>query len=216
MGKYLLAHDIGTSGNKATLFAVEGKLIKSTHAAYEVNYGEGGIAEQNPEDWWDAVCSCTKEIMEGVAPEDILAVSFSAQMQCCLVVDKEGKVLRPAMIWADTRAKKQAKELEEKLAGLNAYELLGHPISPSYSIEKLMWIRDNEPAVYEQTYQMLQVKDYIIYRMTGEFVTDHSDASGTNAYDLTNQCWSKEVLEAAVMVPVLHWGQDASNPEKCS
>lgn len=145
MGKYLLAHDIGTSGNKATLFAVEGKLIKSAHAAYEVYYGEGGKAEQNPEDWWNAVCICTREIMEGIAPEDILAVSFSAQMQCCLVVDNEGKVLRPAMIWADTRAKCQAKELEEKLAGLNSYDLLGHPISPSYSIEKFMWIRDNEP-----------------------------------------------------------------------
>lgn len=197
MGKYLLAHDIGTSGNKATLFAVEGKLIKSTHAGYDVSYGEGGIAEQNPQDWWDAVCTCTKEIMEGIAPEDILAVSFSAQMQCCLVVDREGQVLRPAMIWADTRAKKQAKELTEKLAEIDSYELLGHPISPSYSIEKLMWIRDNEPEVYEKTHQMLQVKDYIIYRMTGQFVTDHSDASGTNAYDLTNQCWAKEILKAA-------------------
>lgn len=212
MGKYLLAHDIGTSGNKATLFAVEGKLIKSTHAAYEVDYGEGGKAEQNPEDWWKAVCACTREIMEGIAPEDILAVSFSAQMQCCLVVDKDGKVLRPAMIWADTRAKKQAQELEEKLNGINSYELLGHPISPSYSIEKLMWIRDNEPSVYEQTHQMLQVKDYIIYRMTGEFVTDHSDASGTNVYDLTNQCWAKDILEAADILeeklPKIHASTD--------
>ena len=212
MGKYLLAHDIGTSGNKATLFAVEGKLIKSAHAAYEVYYGEGGKAEQNPEDWWNAVCICTREIMEGIAPEDILAVSFSAQMQCCLVVDNEGKVLRPAMIWADTRAKCQAKELEEKLAGLNYYDLLGHPLSPSYSIEKFMWIRDNEPEVYEKTYQMLQVKDYIIYRMTGKFVTDHSDASGTNAYDLTKQCWAKEVLDAAGIseekLPKIHASSD--------
>ncbi len=212
MGKYLLAHDIGTSGNKATLFAVGGKLIKSTHAGYEVNYGEGGIAEQNPEDWWEAVCTCTKEIMEGIAPEDILAVSFSAQMQCCLVVDKEGQVLRPAMIWADTRAKKQAKELEEKLSGIDFYQLLGHPISPSYSIEKLMWIRDNEPEVYGKTHQMLQVKDYIIYRMTGKFVTDHSDASGTNAYDLTNQCWSEQIIKAADILaeklPKIHASTD--------
>mgnify|MGYP003292244204 FL=1 len=212
MGKYLLAHDIGTSGNKATLFAVEGKLIKSTHAAYDVSYGEGGIAEQNPEDWWKAVCACTKEIMEGIEAEDILAVSFSAQMQCCLVVDKEGVPLRPAMIWADTRAKKQAEELAEKLSAMNFYELLGHPISPSYSIEKLMWIRDHEPEVYEKTHKMLQVKDYIICRMTGAFVTDHSDASGTNAYDLTNQCWSKEVLEAANIsedkLPVIHASTD--------
>ena len=212
MGKYLLAHDIGTSGNKATLFAVEGKLIKSTTAGYDVHYKEGGVAEQNPEDWWNAVCTCTKEIMEGIAPEDILAISFSAQMQCCLVVDKEGKPLYPAMIWADTRAKEQAKVLEKRLSGIDTYELLGHPISPAYSIEKLMWLKEQKPEVYERTHQMLQVKDYIIYRMTGEFVTVHSDASGTNAYDLTNQCWSSKILEAAGIaeekLPKIHASSD--------
>lgn len=78
-----------------------------------------------------------------------------------------------------------------------AYQLLGHRLSPAYSIEKLMWIRENEPDIFEKTYKMLQVKDYIIYRMTGEFVTDYSDASGTNALDLENLKWSEEILAAA-------------------
>lgn len=212
MGKYLLAHDIGTSGNKASLFTAEGELVKSTVASYQVNYQEGGRAEQDPEDWWKAVCASTRKVTEGILAEEILAVSFSAQMQCCLVVDREGRVLRPAIIWADQRAQEQTEQLREKLGEAEAYELLGHRLSPTYSIEKLMWIRDNEPEIYEKTYKMLQVKDYIIYRMTGEFVTDYSDASGTNALDLEGLCWSREVLKAAGIseekLPRLHASTD--------
>lgn len=197
MGRFLLAHDIGTSGNKASLFSENGELIASTVVGYDVEYKAGNIAQQNPEDWWNAVCVSTKEITKDIDIKQIAAVSFSAQMQCCLVVDKEGNPLYPAMIWADQRAEKQAQILRDKIDETYAYKLLGHRISPAYSLEKLMWLRDNEPEIYEKTYKMLQVKDYIIYRMTGEFVTDYSDASGTNALDLENLCWSKEMLAAA-------------------
>ncbi len=212
MGKYLLAHDIGTSGNKASLFSIDGKLIKSTVAGYPVNYGYGGCAEQNPLDWWAAVCRSTQEIINDIDPKDVAAVSFSAQMQCCLVVDKKGTILRPAIIWADHRAEAQAKRLQESVDDTYSYQLLGHRISPSYSIEKLMWIKDNEPDIYKHTYKMLQVKDYIIYRMTGKFVTDYSDASGTNALDLENLKWSEEILSLAGIdpdkLPELHFSTD--------
>lgn len=212
MGKYLLAHDIGTSGDKASLFTVDGELVKSTVASYDADYQAGGVAEQNPADWWQAVCDATRKVVEGISSEDVLAVSFSGQMQCCLVVDKNGEVLRPAMIWADNRAQKQADELKKNLGDIDAYSLLGHRLSPSYSIEKLMWVRDNEPEIYDKTYKMLQVKDYIIYRMTGKFVTDYSDASGTNALDLDNFCWSEEILKAAGIgkekLPELHSSTD--------
>lgn len=212
MAKYLLAHDIGTSGDKASLFTIDGELVRSTVASYQVTYSDGGRAEQDPQTWWEAVCQSTREIAAGIPGEAILAVSFSAQMQCCLVVDKEGQPLRPAMIWADMRAQKQANQLIDALGDDYAYQLLGHRLSPSYSIEKLMWIRDNEPEIYEKTYKMLQVKDYIIYRMTGKFVTEYSDASGTNALDLENMCWSGEVLKAAGIrqdkLPELHNSTD--------
>lgn len=210
--KYLLAHDIGTSGNKATLFTVEGEMVRSTVASYQVDYQSGGRAEQNPLDWWNAVCLSTKIITEGIDPDDILGLSFSAQMQCCLIVDEQGNVLRPAIIWADNRAKEQTEALLQKIDGTEAYNLLGHRLSPSYSLEKLMWIRDNEPENYKKTYKMLQVKDYIIYRMTGKFVTDYSDASGTNAFDLDKLAWSKEIIDAAGvsfdLFPELHGSTD--------
>lgn len=210
--KYLLAHDIGTSGNKASLFTIEGELVESTVVSYEVDYGEGGKAEQNPEDWWEAVCESTRIVTKNIDVNDVLALSFSAQMQCCLVVDECGKVLRPAMIWADQRAQEQADKLKAALDEHEMYKHLGHRISPAYSIEKLMWIKDNEPEIYDKTYKMLQVKDYIIYRMTGAFVTDYSDASGTNAFDLENLCWSEKVLQAAEIekdkLPELHASTD--------
>ncbi|MGL6199549.1 MAG: xylulokinase [Lachnospiraceae bacterium] len=212
MGKYLIAHDLGTSSNKASLFSTEGELIKSCTVPYEVNYFQKNYAEQNPEEWWDAVCLATQKIIAGVNKDDILGLSFSSQMQACVVVDREGNALRPAMIWADMRSEKQMEQLRDKVGFEQMYRLNGHRPSPSYSIEKLMWIRDHEPETYRNTYKMLLAKDYIICRLTGEFVTDYSEASGTDAFDLEGLKWSETVLAAAKIdadkMPALHASTD--------
>ena len=212
MGKYLIAHDLGTSSNKASLFSTKGELIKSCTVPYEVNYFQKNYAEQNPGDWWDAVCLATQKIITGVNKDDILGLSFSSQMQACVVVDREGNELRPAMIWADMRSEKQMEQLKDKVGFEQMYRLNGHRPSPSYSIEKLMWIRDYEPEIYRSTYKMLLAKDYIICRLTGEFVTDYSEASGTDAFDLEGLKWSETVLAAAKIdadkMPALHASTD--------
>ena len=212
MLKYLIAHDLGTSGNKASLFSSEGDLITSYTASYNVNFFGQNCAEQNPEDWWEAICLSTRQITAGINPSDILAISFSGQMSSCIIVDKNGNALRPALIWADQRAVKQAKQLENKIGFDHMYELTGHRVSSSYSLEKLMWIKENEPDLYNRTHCMLMAKDYIIHHLTGKFVTDYSDASGTNALDLQNLCWSDEILNAAgipvTLLPELHESTD--------
>lgn len=197
MEQFLIAHDLGTSGNKATLFTTEGKLIRSYTASYDVQFFNGNYAEQDPENWWDAVCEATKAILEGEDASRVAAMSFSAQMQGCLVVDKNGVPLRNSMIWADQRAVKEAKQLEKELGADKIYRITGHRVSASYSIEKLMWLKKHEPEIYKKTYKMLQAKDYIIARATGNFVTDYSDASGTQALNLRKLKWSEEILEAA-------------------
>ena len=106
MGKYLLAHDLGTSGNKATLFSTEGQLIASCTYNYDVYYSNNNWAEQNPNDWWQAVIATTKTLIKNINPKDILAVSFSGQMMGCVCVDKKQEPLRNAIIWADMRATK--------------------------------------------------------------------------------------------------------------
>ncbi|MDF2614398.1 MAG: xylB [Clostridia bacterium] len=194
MIQYLLAHDLGTSGNKATLFDTEGKLIKSIVRAYDVHYFNNNWAEQDPDDWWRAVCETTQEIVKGMDKSKIAAVSFSGQMMGCLCVDREGKPLRKSIIWADQRAVKEAAFLEQEIGNKKYYRITGHRISPSYGLQKLMWIKNNEPEIYRETYKVLNSKDYIIFKLTGKFVTDYSDATGTCMLDLNTYRWSDELI----------------------
>jgi len=197
MEQLIIAHDLGTSGNKATLFTTTGRLLRSFTVPYDVRFFNGNYAEQDPENWWDAVCDATKAVLEGEDAGRVAAISFSAQMQGCLVVDKNGIPLRNAIIWADQRATEEAEHLKKEIGADRIYRLTGHRVSASYSIEKLMWLKKHEPEIYKKTYKMLQAKDYIIQRATGNFVTDYSDASGTQALDLRKLRWSEEILKAA-------------------
>lgn len=197
MEKYLIAHDLGTSGNKATLFSTSGKLIKSITYSYNTRFFNGNWAEQNPEDWWKAVCVTNKQLLEGIDKKQVEGLAFSGQMMGCVCVDKNGQLLRDAIIWADQRSVKEENILRSKIDEKEFYEIVGHKISASYSIEKLMWIRNNEPDIFKDIYKMLNPKDYIIYRLTGSFLTDYSDASGTNAFDIVNLKWSERILESA-------------------
>lgn len=195
---YLLAHDLGTSGDKAVLYSSEGQQVGAHEYSYTTTYPQPGFAEQNPEDWWHAVCESTKALLEraGVSAADVAAVSFSAQMMGCLPVDAKGAALRPSIIWADLRSGKQAALLEDELGMERVYRITGHRISSSYSATKLRWIRDNEPDVYNRTFKMLQTKDFIVQRLTGKFVTDYSDACGTNLFDIEHKSWSTEIANA--------------------
>lgn len=197
MSRYILAHDLGTSGNKATLYNLDGQLCSSTIYEYPTYYPDDGWVEQDPEDWWKAVCESTRELLEqaGVKNSDIACITFSAQMMGCLPVDKEGHHLRKSIIWADLRAVKQA-EYMERVLGLEAvYRITGHRISASYSAAKILWVRENEPEIFEKTYKILHAKDYIIQKLTGAFITDYSDAAGMNLFDLVNRTWSDHILK---------------------
>jgi len=214
MAKYIIAHDLGTTGNKATLFSADGELGASVLYEYPVLYPHNGWVEQEPEDFWKAVCLSTRELLEKarVLPADVEAVSFSGQMMGCLLVDKDGKPLRPIIIWADTRAAKQAAEMEKKLGMEYVYRTTGHRIGASYSAAKLLWVRDNEADLYKRANKMLHAKDYIVYKLTGNYVTDYSDASGTNLFDLNRKKWDGSIIEEvgikASLLPEAHPSSD--------
>lgn len=205
MENLILAHDLGTTGNKASLFDEDGRLVASAFSAYSTDYPRPGWAEQDAHDWWQAVASSTRELIEraDVRPEDVAVISFSGQMMGCLPVDGDGEPLRPAIIWADQRAEAQAKMLIERVGWDRVYRLTGHRASSSYSGAKLAWIRDEQPEIFGQTAKMLQSKDYVAYRLTGVYATDYSDASGTNLFDLAERCWSGEICEALGFGPNL-------------
>jgi xylulokinase len=199
MPKFLLAHDLGTSGNKAVLYTLEGQLVASRTCPYETRFFNGNWAEQEPLDWWAAVCGSTRELLAAAkaSASDVAVVALSGQMMGCTPVDREGNALRPSILYCDQRATKECGDLLAKIDLKSFYAIAGHRASASYAIEKLMWIRDHEPAIYARTYKTLCAKDYINCRLTGRMATDYSDASGTNAFDLNTFRWSEKILDLA-------------------
>lgn len=197
MKQYILAHDLGTSGNKATLYGLDGTLVKSAVYSYPLFVSEANTAEQEADDWWHAVAESTKALLTDISPASVAAVSFSGQMMGCLCVDKEGTPLRRSLIWADMRSTREAEAIAKNLSPEEFYRIIGHRLSPSYSATKLMWVRDNEPEVFRKTYRMLHAKDYVIFRLTGEMVTEPSDASSTCLMDISTRTWSDTVIKAA-------------------
>lgn len=214
MAEYLLAHDLGTSGNKAVLYREDGALAASSLYEYETYYPFSGAVEQDPERWWEAVCRSTKKLLDeaGVAGSEIAAVSFSGQMMGCLLLDRSGKPLRNMLIWADTRAGSEEAFMKSRMDEGRAYRITGHRISASYSAAKALWVKEHEPALYGKCWKMIHAKDYIIYKLTGNLVSDYSDASGTNLFDLEKKVWSKELLEAyeipEALLPEVHPSTD--------
>ena len=197
MKHLLLAHDLGTSGNKATLFTVDGRLVASQTCSYDTHYFHGNWAEQNPDDWWRAVCESSQRLLQGVDAGDIACVALSGQMMGCTPVDRQGRALRPSILYCDQRADVQTARLLDRISAADFYGIVGHRASPSYSLEKLMWIKDQEPEVFARTHKTLCAKDYINLQLTGQWATDFSDASGTNAFDLNTFRWSETILELA-------------------
>jgi xylulokinase len=192
MGGMILAHDLGTSGNKATLFTTEGRLVGSVTVAYGTHYFNTNWAEQDPEDWWRAVCESTTALVKD--PAAVKAICFSGQMMGCLCVDREGRPLRPAILYCDQRAVRECDAILAKIAPEDFYRITGHRASASYSVEKLMWVKAHESDIYARTAKMLHAKDWLNFRLTGVMATEYSDASGTNVLDLAARRWSEPLV----------------------
>jgi len=196
---YLLAHDLGTTGNKATLFdAEEGLALASTFEAYPTFYPQPAWAEQDPADWERAIWLATRALLSktGIEPAGIAAVSFSGTMQGALLVDRQGAPLGRAIIWADQRSTAQAEWIGSVCDPQALYYLTGQRLSPAYTAPKLLWIKEHEPQNYEKAYKCLQAKDYAAFLLTGVFATDPSDASGTLLYDLLGGHWATDLIRA--------------------
>jgi len=195
---HIIAHDLGTTGNKATLYDREGRLVGASFYAYNTEYAHTGWAEQDPRDWWQAVCQSTRRLLEEtrVSKNDIACITFSGQMMGAVPLDKEARPLRNAIIWADQRALEQELWIAERLSFAEVYQITGHRLSCPYSLAKILWIRDHQPEIYEATHKFVHAKDSIVARLTGNFVTDPSDASSMNLYDLEKGAWSDKILDA--------------------
>ena len=195
----IIAHDLGTTGNKASLHTDDGRLVSAVTVGYPAHFADGGLAEQDPEDWWNAVVQATRDLIarSDVDPGQVTGLAISGQMMGAVLLDADYRPVRPAIIWADTRSTAQTAALESVIGQGRAYSLLGHRLNPTYSLEKIMWVRDNEPDVFARVRHFCVAKDFVIHRLTGRLATDRSDASATNAYDQGRGQWSPDMLAAA-------------------
>lgn len=195
----LIAHDLGTTGDKASLHDDDGRTVASVTVDYPVRFGRGGVAEQEVSDWWEAVGAATRQLLAGrsTEPGTVTGIGLSGQMMGAVFLDEDLEAVRPAIIWADHRSTEQADRLLAAVAMDEAYGELGHRIHPTYTLAKVMWLREHEPESWRRTRWVCTAKDVVVARMTGRLVTDFSDASGTNAYDQTRRAWSRTMLDAA-------------------
>lgn len=203
MKNYIIAHDLGTTGNKATLYDREGHLVGSAFFAYQTEFAHTGWAEQDPDDWWEAVCTSTQQLLKEtkVRGDEIACITFSGQMMGAVPLDKNARPLRKAIIWADQRSVKQEQWLGEHIDAADVYRITGHRLSASYSLCKILWMRDHQPDIYRTTHKFVHAKDSMVARLTGQFVTDPSDGSSMNLYDLEGGVWSEKIIQASGLNP---------------
>lgn len=198
----LLGIDLGTTGVKAALFAADdGRVLASAFFEYPLLHPHPGWTEQNPDDWWQATVSAIRACMvdarlRGIESRDVRGVGLSGQMHGVVLLDEQGDVLRPCIIWADQRSDAQCKWITERVGATRLIELVSNPALTGFSAPKLLWVRDNEPEIFARAKTMLLPKDYIRYRLTGIKGMEISDAAGTCLLDVKRGVWSEEVLAA--------------------
>ncbi len=197
MVNLLIGIDVGTTGSKALLIDEEGNVIQSWTEEYPLYTPYPGWSEQEPEDWWQATKKSIQRIisLSSISPREIKGIGLTGQMHGSVFLDSKGNVLRRAILWNDQRTVKQCDEIVERVGGISKLlDLTLNLALTGFTAPKILWLRDNEPETYSKVKKVLLPKDYIRYRLTGEYASDVSDASGTLLFDVKNRKWSKEML----------------------
>jgi xylulokinase len=196
MGVYL-GVDIGTSGTKTLAIQEDGTILASATEEYPLSNPKPGWSEQEPDHWWKATIDSINAVMKAgkIKPDDVKGIGLSGQMHGSVFLNKKNEVIRPALLWNDQRTAAECDEIE-KLAGgrKKLIQMVANPALTGFTAPKILWLRNNEPKNFEKTTQVLLPKDYVRFRLTGEFATEVSDASGTLLLNVKKRNWSKKLL----------------------
>jgi xylulokinase len=196
--KAIIGIDVGTSGTKTALFSEKGELICSYVGEYPMYQPHNGWAEQDPKDWWDAtvkgLASVIYEAREKDASIEIASVGLSGQMHGLVMLDADGNVLRPSIIWCDQRTENEVEQMNRVIGREKLIKITANPAMTGFTAAKILWVQNNEPELYAKCAHILLPKDYIRYKLTGEFATEVSDAAGMQLMDIPSRDWSGEIL----------------------
>ena len=201
---YVIGVDLGTSGVKIILLNDKGKFLDGRSAQYSPDTPERGFVEQDPCVWWE---NTKKAIIELVlanprAKDNVRALACSGQMHSSVFLDSSGEVIRPAILWNDTRTTAQTKEIYKLTGGeQNTVSYAYNRALEGFTLPKILWLRENEPENYSRVSKVIMPKDYLNYMLTGNIMTDVSDAAGTLLFDVKNRKWSSQMLEAVGVSP---------------
>jgi xylulokinase len=192
---YLMGIDVGTTGVKTILITADGKLAAEANNGYQVQSPQTNWFEQDPEDWWNTTVLSIKQMFKesGADGTQVSGIGLSGMYHGSVLLGKDHKVLRPCILWNDQRTGKQSDYIIEKVGTEKLMEIAATPGAPYFTACKLLWVRDNEPEIYEKVFKLMLPKDYVRFRLTGEFATDVSDASGTLFLNIKQRKWSKEM-----------------------
>lgn len=200
MKEVLVGIDIGTSACKVAAFSPEGRVLAQESEDYGVDYPQDGWAQQDPEEWWRGVCRALKRLFaESIDAGQVLGIGVDGQSWSAVAVDREGRVLCPTPIWMDTRAIEQCEAMKAGCGEERLFAISKNPVQPMYTMPKVLWYRQNLPAVYEKADKILQSNGFIAYRLTGEISQDHSQGYGWSCYDVTKRSWVKEICREVGM-----------------
>ncbi|MCL2111221.1 MAG: xylulokinase [Clostridiales bacterium] len=195
MTKALLGIDVGTSGTKVALFGVGGELLASHIGEYPLYQPENGWAEQEPTDWWRASVDGVRAVLAKAGGVEVCGIGLSGQMHGLVMLDKDGEALRPSIIWCDQRTESETEDMCRILGRDRIIEITANAPMTGFTAAKILWVKKHEPALYEKCVHILLPKDYIRYKLTGEFATEVSDASGMQLMDVAKREWSPEVCD---------------------
>lgn len=194
---HFLGLDISTTGSKALLIDHNGEVLGTASTPHDLSSPKPLWSEQDPEQWWVAAAQSIRNVLSqtGIPTSSIEAIGLTGQMHGLVLLDEDGNVLRPAILWNDQRCQSQCDEIHRRIGRDRFIQISGNVALPGFTAPKILWVAENEPEVYARVHHILLPKDFIRYKLTGNFAMDKADGSGTVLFDLKARNWSDEVLE---------------------
>jgi xylulokinase len=208
----LLGIDISTTAAKALLINKAGSVVKSCSTPMALRQPRPLWSEQDPEEWWRGTVTSTRAVMQDVDPAQVRAIGLTGQMHGLVLLDEKGRVIRPAILWNDQRTAAQCQVIRERIGRDRLLEITGNDALPGFTAPKILWVQEHEPANWGEARHILLPKDYVRYRLIGEYATDRADGSGTLLFDLRKRDWSEEVT-AALGIPAHYLPKSYEGPE---